>query len=95
MVVQGIPKAVEDDLIGILRKFTWNNAKRPLISLDRLYADKEEGGIGLIDIRARNKATEIVWVKKFLTFGEKRPLWAAYVVDDLVLIATPKNQPNF
>lgn len=35
-----------------------------------------EGGIGLLDVSTRNEAIDLMWLKTYLSFGEKRPKWA-------------------
>jgi hypothetical protein len=46
----------------------------------------EDGGISLLDIKARNKAIQIMWLKKYMTTGPNRPLW---VPDNQCNIHTP------
>lgn len=52
---------------------------------------KEDGGLGLIDIRSRNKVIDLMWAKKYLTFENSCPTWA-FIADDLILRNAPKNQ---
>lgn len=44
----------------------WEGHRTPLMSLTRLERPIEEGGIGLLDIKARNKVIEITWVRAFM-----------------------------
>ena len=50
----------------IINEFLWN-ARRPKISLNVLYADKQSGGAGLIDLRKKDKAMKLGWVKTILS----------------------------
>ena len=52
----------------------------------------EDGGIGLLDIKARNEAIQIMWLKKYTTTSLNRLLWA--LVADILIegnIAKSKN----
>lgn len=89
-VVQGMPKGIEDNLTRIIRDLFWNGSKAP-ISLERLHVKKENRGLGLVDIRVRNEAANLMWAKKYLSMGDTRPMWVL-LADDLILRSAPKNQ---
>ncbi|KAG0700960.1 hypothetical protein DFH29DRAFT_806953 [Suillus ampliporus] len=80
---QGMPKHIESALIKTTRNFIWNNTRSPPINLEQLYQPKETGGINLLDIKSRNEAIEITWVKSYLNISPTRPTWA-YVIDLLI-----------
>ena len=82
---QGMPKHIEDTLIKITRKFIWDKNIIPRIALSYLYYPIEEGGLNLLDIRARNEAIEIIWLKAYLNMTPDRPTWAK--VTDIILDA--------
>lgn len=82
--VQGMPKYVENVLSKQVKNFMWGG-KSPLVNKDTLFKRIDEGGRGLVDIRARNKAIDIMWLKSYLDFGPDRPLWAL-VVDVLMVL---------
>ncbi|EPS94794.1 hypothetical protein FOMPIDRAFT_25316, partial [Fomitopsis schrenkii] len=50
----------------------------------------EEGGIGLLDIEARNEAIEIMWLQQYLDLTPERPKWA-YVADTLINACVTKD----
>ena len=83
---QGMPDTIVTALTKIIREFVWKEDSSPRIALDLLHCPRENGGLGLLDIKARNEAIEIVWLKSYLNFSPSRPEWA--VVTDLILAAT-------
>ncbi|KAG2132116.1 uncharacterized protein EDB93DRAFT_1072603, partial [Suillus bovinus] len=48
-----------------------------------MHRPKEEGGIGLLNIKLRNEAIEVTWVKLYLDLSPSRPAWASIM--DLIL----------
>ena len=87
-MAQGMPENVEAALIKISRKFIWNDDSSPRLALDILQGPIEAGGINLLDIKARNEAIEIMWLKAYLNFSPTRPAWAI-VTDHLIDAAAP------
>ena len=85
-VVQGMPKSVEHSLNVMIRNFLWQRAKTPPVGMETLCLPIEEGGIGLLDIEARNEAIELTWVKRYLDLSPKRPQWA-WAADTLMSMA--------
>ena len=75
-MVQGMPKPVEKELTEMIRDFMWDGRNPAPVSLDAMCRPVIEGGLGLLDVKARNTAIEIMWVKRYLTLSEDRPLWA-------------------
>ena len=49
----------------------------------------DQGGLGILDLEARNEAIDIMWLKAYLAFGPKRPMWA-YVADALMARDVPQ-----
>ena len=82
---QGMPTHIEDTLIKTIRNFMWEDDSSPRIALDLLQRPPEEGGLGLLDIKARNEAIEITWLKAYLDFSPTRPTWAT--VTDMIIVA--------
>jgi len=80
--VQTMPKQVEDTLEKIIRNFMWNGNKAP-VSISTLHLPIEQGGVKLLDLRARNQAINIMWLKTYLDLSPKRPTWA-YITDALI-----------
>ena len=85
-MVQGMPKTVEHSLNAMIRKFLWKGVRTPPVSLDTLCLPVEEGGIGLLDLEARNEAIELTWTKRYLDLSPQRPQWA-WAADALVSMA--------
>jgi ribonuclease HI len=79
---QGMPKQVEQILEKTIRKFVWEEAKPP-VNLDTLCLPIGQGGIKLMNLKSRNKAIEIMWLKSYLTLGPTRPIWTQ-VADILI-----------
>ena len=83
---QGMPDDIETALTKIIREFVWKEDSSPRIALDLLHCPRENGGLGLLDIKAHNEAIEIVWLKSYLNFSPTRLEWA--IVTDLILAAS-------
>jgi hypothetical protein len=91
-----MPKHIESALIKTTRDFIWNNSHTPPISMEQLYCTKEEGGINLLDIKSRNEAIKITWVKAYLNLSPSRPTWA-FIIDLIInnmKIKTSKNNKS-
>ncbi|KAI0342653.1 hypothetical protein BDW22DRAFT_1438351 [Trametopsis cervina] len=80
---QGMPLHIEQLLVQKIRRFLWDDAKRPPVGLDTLYLPIEEGGIKLLDIHTRNDAIELTWIQSYLSLTQTRPVWA-YLADELI-----------
>jgi exonuclease III len=80
--VQTMPKQIEDTLEKIIRDFIWDG-KKASVNMDTLYLPIRQGGIKLLDLRARNQAIDIMWLKSYLDLGPNRPMWA-FVADVLI-----------
>jgi Reverse transcriptase (RNA-dependent DNA polymerase) len=80
--VQTMPKQVEDILEKTIRNFLWAD-KKPPVNMATLCLPVRQGGVKLLDIKARNKAIDIMWLKSYLDLSNKRPMWA-YVADVLI-----------
>ncbi len=80
---QGMPDSVLERLTAEVARFVWKGEKKPRIARDMLYRPLEHGGIGLLDLKARNEAIELTWVRDYLDLTETRPPWA-HVADILL-----------
>jgi ribonuclease HI/exonuclease III len=87
--VQGMPKDVENRIKRLIRGFMWPGKRVPPIALERLYRPIEEGGIGLLDIKARNLAIEGTWIRDYLNLTKTRPTWAL-ITDEMLKRAVPE-----
>lgn len=83
---QGMPENILNRLVKVVADFVWKGDKHPRISRDVLYGTIAEGGIGLLDIKARNDAAELVWMRDYLDLTPARPRWA-FVADVLMASA--------
>ena len=85
---QGMPDHIATALTKIARNFLWEKDSSPRIALNLLQGPKSCGGLDLLDVRARNEAIELMWLKSYLDFSPSRPEWAT--VTDLILAATAR-----
>lgn len=60
--VQGMPPTVENKLVSMVSEFIWDGAK-PQVALPTLAKNMSEGGIRLLDIKVRNEALDLMWLK--------------------------------
>ncbi|KAF9553195.1 hypothetical protein CPC08DRAFT_738004 [Agrocybe pediades] len=88
--VQGMSPEVEEEVTKQIRNFMWDD-KSPMVGMETLCAPIAEGGKGLLDIRARNEAIELMKVKTYLSKPEDRPRWA-FVADRLIAQSSPVSQ---
>jgi hypothetical protein len=72
---QGMPKSIEITLKKTIWTFMWDNCKHPPISLTCLERPVEEGGLGLLNISAQNKAIEIMQLRTYMDLTTTRPTW--------------------
>jgi hypothetical protein len=85
---QGMPLCIETALINIMSKFIWDQGTKPRIAMDSLRCPIHEGGLNLLNIKARNEAIEIIWLKVYLNFSLSCQKWAT-VMDHIILAAAP------
>lgn len=87
---QGMPDHVKDTLTKLLRTFIWGKSVSPRLALDSLHAKREKGGIELLNLKNRNEAIELVWLKEYLKAKPTRPTWAK-LTDALINDLAPAN----
>jgi hypothetical protein len=81
--VNGMPPVVLKHLLQSQREFV-NGSRSTLIAKDTLMAPREEGGLGLLDIEARNDAILLVKAAALAeTDPEKRAEWASLTIHRL------------
>lgn len=88
--VQGMPKEIEKAFQKLIQDFIWDGERAPRIALETLELPLDEGGLNLLNIRTRNEAIDIMWLKSYLNFSPSRPAWAV-VTDLLINAAAPPN----
>jgi hypothetical protein len=78
-----MPPDIESKIIKMIRAFIWNSDTTPSINVSTLSLPQAEGGINLLDLKARNKAIQAPWIQEYLKFNELRPAWA-YIADEII-----------
>lgn len=73
--VQGMPKEVETKVQKMINTLVWDG-KKASVNLNTMNAPPKEGGISSLDIKARNEAIQIMWLKKYTDTSPNRLLWA-------------------
>ncbi|KAI0741086.1 hypothetical protein C8Q76DRAFT_609203, partial [Earliella scabrosa] len=68
----------------------WKGDAHPRVSQAVLHRPVREGGLGLLNLQARNEAIDLLWLKDYLDLSPLRPKWA-YVADALLARAAPKS----
>jgi len=87
---QGMPSHIEDALTKIISNFIWEHETRPRIAMDALRRLIHKGGLNILDIKSRNKAIEIVWLRTYLNFSPSCQKWAT-VTDHIILAMAPSH----
>ena len=91
---QGMPCSIEDALVKMIRAFIWDDSPSPpMIGIKKLYAQKENGGISLLNIPARNKAIALTWLKAYLDLTPSHPNWA-FVTNTIINHIRPDVTPD-
>lgn len=67
----------------MMRNFIWKDAATSPINFDTLTKSIQEGDIKLLDLKARNEAIELTWLRSYLDLSKIRPIWA-YIADVLI-----------
>jgi ribonuclease HI len=81
---QGMPAMITKRLTTILRECLWDGKKTPPgLSLQQLMKPRQEGGINLLNIEARNQAIDLTWLNTYIDRSKKRPLWA-FALDAII-----------
>jgi len=87
-----MPQEIESALTKMARNFIWEGGTMSKIALENLHCPINEGGLNLIDIKTRNDAIEIMWLKAYLDFSPSRPTWAK--ITDLIIDASMPQGTN-
>jgi ribonuclease HI/exonuclease III len=89
---QGMPAHVLETLTKEIDHLIWGD-DTPRIAKDTLRDPQIEGGLQILDLKARNEAIEIMWLKSYLNLSDSRPTWAL-VTDALINNTAPKTIPS-
>jgi hypothetical protein len=71
--VQIMPRQVEEILTKTIRNFMWND-KKPFVNMGTFSLLVAQRGIKLLNLKVRNQAIKVMWLKSYLNLGPKRPL---------------------
>ena len=70
--VQGMPDDIRIALSKEIKNFIWEEQSHaPPLSIEQLENDKEEGGIKLLNLKMRNEAIELMWLKEYLNLMQE------------------------
>src|SRR5882724_3001327 len=72
--VNGMLDHIENEMTKIMKDFIWDGNKRGLMRLDYTAEIREKGGLGMLNLKTRMKAIDIMWLKKYLDTPDKRPI---------------------
>ncbi|KAI0669897.1 hypothetical protein C8Q78DRAFT_1070352 [Trametes maxima] len=90
---QPMPPEIERKIKKIVTDFIWGEGVAPKVAYETLCAPIEAGGLNLLNIKARNEAIDIMWLKEYLKIGGKRAPWTA-VADNLLAKAVAAKHRN-
>ena len=76
---QSMSKTIEEKLVRMIANFMWPGDRTPRVSMAVMCRPVADGGLNLLDIRARNDAIDAVWLRDYLAPPEHRPRWALAV----------------
>src|SRR6266404_4171167 len=85
---QGMPPNIEKAVTKLITDFMWGEDKKPRIAMDSLFKPLDEGGLQLLNIKARNEAIDLMWLKAYLNLTPTRPTWAI-VTDTIIRVTAP------
>lgn len=88
--VQGMPPQIEETIQKLINEFVWNTPKASRLNKPTQSAPISEGGLKLLDLKARNQAIDLMWLKGYLNLSDKRPIWAN-VADTIILKCIAKS----
>ena len=86
---QGMLTTIELTITKIINKFIWGQEATPRIVSTMLQAPIENGGLRILNIKARNEAIKIMWLKAYLNFSPSCQPW---VIQQLLAFLPPSSQ---
>ena len=84
---QGMLNEIAEQLQKMINEFSWEK-KISSMKIEDLAKEIENGGRKVIDIKIRNEAVNLMWVKNYLKMGKDRPKWA-YMMDEILRSSRP------
>ncbi len=88
--VQRMPDHILARLTKIIRGYLWDDRHNTPVGMEHVCLPISQGGLGMMDLEARNEAIDVMWLKAYLDYSSERPLWA-FLVDDLFATHVPKD----
>ena len=74
---QGMPDSIRDALTKEIRDFIWDDAEHvPRLGMNHLTDTKDVGGLKLLNLKIRNEAIELVWLRDYLNLTHTHLTWA-------------------
>jgi len=80
---QGMPSDMVRHAETLSMDFMWEYKRSHTVNVATLKLPRERGGLGLLDISARNDAIYLNWLREYADATENRPIWAD-VVDEIL-----------
>ncbi|KAI9064311.1 hypothetical protein FKP32DRAFT_1557020, partial [Trametes sanguinea] len=68
---QGMPESILKRLQRMMAAFLWNG-KAPTVAVETLHTPVSAGGLGLLNLKHRNDAIELLWLKHYLDLSSSR-----------------------
>lgn len=81
-----MPPRMEVAIQKLIQDFLWDHERTPRIALNMLELPIEEGGMNILNVKTRNEAIDIMWLRSYLNFSPSCPTWA--MITDLLLSAS-------
>jgi Reverse transcriptase (RNA-dependent DNA polymerase) len=72
---QGMPNHILESLSKEIDHLIWEE-NTPRLVKDTLRDPQPEGGIQILDLKTRNEAINVMWLKSYLNLSDSRPTWA-------------------
>jgi len=84
-----MPEDTAEILDKMISTFIWKDDSSPKIAEETLRRPINQGGLDLLNLEARNKAINIIWLKEYLNFSTTRLEWAT-ITDLIIETSAPK-----
>jgi ribonuclease HI/exonuclease III len=88
MTVNNIPDTVLKRIHNLTHTYLWEGRRNGYVSWKEAITPKSQGGLDMPDIKLRNEAIQIMWVKRWLAPPETKPMWAN-VMDEIIKANIP------
>ncbi len=92
--VQRMPDSVVMRLNKIMRGYLWEERHNSPVGMDHIQLPIGMGGLGIADLKSRNEAIDVMWLKSYMDMSANRPTWAFLADDLLATFVTKDCQPR-